>query len=198
MAIEYKIPLTSKRVDFILSGLDEAHNETAVIVELKQWTTVEATPKDAIVETFVGGGKAGAAAPFVPGLDLRLPDPGLQRDRPAGADQPATLRLPAQLRQRRGHQRPALPPAHRAGAGFLKADAEKLQAFLSRYIRYGDRSQILYRIDNGKLKPSKNLADHLLSLLQGNKEFHWSTTRNSCSRKRWNWPTRPASAASRC
>ena len=41
---------------------------------------------------------------------------------------------------------------------FLKPDAEKLQAFIARHIKYGDKSQILYRIDNGKLKPSKNLA----------------------------------------
>jgi len=54
---------------------------------------------------------------------------------------------------------------------FLKSDAKLLQGFLKRYIRYGDNSEILYRIDNGKLKPSKNLADHLLSLIQGNREF---------------------------
>ena len=57
VAVEYKIPLTSKRVDFILSGLDEAQQETVIIVELKQWTTVEPTIKDAVVETFVAGGK---------------------------------------------------------------------------------------------------------------------------------------------
>ena len=34
---------------------------------------------------------------------------------------------------------------------FLKADAAKLQDFLNRYIKYGDTSRILYRIDNGKL-----------------------------------------------
>ena len=54
---------------------------------------------------------------------------------------------------------------------FLKSDTEKLQEFLSTHIRYGDRSKILYRIDNGKLKPSKSLADNLVSLLLGNREF---------------------------
>ncbi len=55
VAIEYTVPLTSKRVDFILTGQDADNRDTAVIVELKQWTDVRATAKDAIVETFVGG-----------------------------------------------------------------------------------------------------------------------------------------------
>ena len=29
----------------------------------------------------------------------------------------------------------------------------------------------MYRIENGKIKPSKALADHLASLLKGNREF---------------------------
>ncbi|MFO7287844.1 MAG: AAA family ATPase, partial [Gammaproteobacteria bacterium] len=53
VAIEYKIPLTSKRVDFILTGCDADGNENAVIVELKQWSEVEATGKDAVVVTVI-------------------------------------------------------------------------------------------------------------------------------------------------
>lgn len=55
VAIEYQVPLTSKRVDFILSGIDSKKRETAVIVELKQWSDVTETSKDAIVETYIGG-----------------------------------------------------------------------------------------------------------------------------------------------
>src|SRR5690606_8946148 len=54
VAIEYKVPLTSKRVDFILTGKDAEDCDTAVIVELKQWSDVKATVKDAVVETWVG------------------------------------------------------------------------------------------------------------------------------------------------
>ncbi|OGH56967.1 MAG: hypothetical protein A3G34_07085 [Candidatus Lindowbacteria bacterium RIFCSPLOWO2_12_FULL_62_27] len=38
-----KIPQTSKRIDFIIIRKDRSRNDTAVIVELKQWTDVEAT-----------------------------------------------------------------------------------------------------------------------------------------------------------
>ena len=35
--IEYKIPLTNFRVDFVIAGTDAQGNKNFVIVELKQW-----------------------------------------------------------------------------------------------------------------------------------------------------------------
>src|SRR5690606_8858898 len=57
VAIEYRIPLTAKCVDFILTGCDADGNENAVIVELKQWSEVEATGKDAGVATVINGAR---------------------------------------------------------------------------------------------------------------------------------------------
>ena len=37
MAIEYQIPLTAKRIDFIISGLNAKKKEQIIIIELKQW-----------------------------------------------------------------------------------------------------------------------------------------------------------------
>ncbi len=54
---------------------------------------------------------------------------------------------------------------------FLKNDAKKLRDFIKMHVRYGDKDQIMYRIDHGRIKPSKNLADHLASMLRGNQEF---------------------------
>ena len=42
VAIEYQIPLTSKRVDFMLGGNDGS-NDNVVIIELKQWESCQAT-----------------------------------------------------------------------------------------------------------------------------------------------------------
>ena len=41
VAIEYNIPHTSKRVDFIILGSDEMGKDNIVIVELKQWSKAE-------------------------------------------------------------------------------------------------------------------------------------------------------------
>ena len=54
VSIEYVLPLTSKRIDFILTGKDEEKRETAVIIELKQWSEVKKTSKDGIVKNLFG------------------------------------------------------------------------------------------------------------------------------------------------
>ena len=57
VAIEFTIPTTSKRVDFILSGLNQFHDDSVVIIELKQWEWAEKVDgKDGIVRTILGGG----------------------------------------------------------------------------------------------------------------------------------------------
>jgi uncharacterized protein len=55
VAIEFNIPQTGKRVDYIVTGTRGDGQRTAVIVELKQWSDAKSTTMDAIVSTFVGG-----------------------------------------------------------------------------------------------------------------------------------------------
>src|SRR5574344_896730 len=55
VAIEFNIPTTSKRIDFILSGRDNNKKDSVIIIELKQWETCTAVEgKDAIVSTYTG------------------------------------------------------------------------------------------------------------------------------------------------
>ena len=51
VAIEYSIPRTKNRIDFVITGQDEHCQEIVVIIELKQWTDIQVTEKDAIVLT---------------------------------------------------------------------------------------------------------------------------------------------------
>ncbi len=44
--IEYQIPQTSKRIDFILTGKDESDTDHALIIELKQWEKAQITEKE--------------------------------------------------------------------------------------------------------------------------------------------------------
>jgi DUF2075 family protein len=56
---------------------------------------------------------------------------------------------------------------------FLEGDEEKekLQAFIKRFVKHGDKKRLMYRIDHSRIKPSKALADSLASMLKGNQEF---------------------------
>ena len=64
IAVEFNIPLTSKRIDFIISGRDATKRDSVVIVELKQWDKCLAVSgKDGIVNTFVGGANRNVTHP---------------------------------------------------------------------------------------------------------------------------------------
>jgi len=62
VAIEYQIPLTSKRVDFMVGGSDGIR-DNVVIVELKQWEKCQATSRENVVNAFTGGANRDVAHP---------------------------------------------------------------------------------------------------------------------------------------
>src|SRR5699024_9790881 len=42
---------------------------------------------------------------------------------------------------------------------------------IKQYVRKGDRNQLIYQIEHGRIRPSKSLQDSLSSMLKGNEEF---------------------------
>lgn len=57
VAIEYNIPQTAKRVDFMISGYNEDDKPGMVIVELKQWSELKKVEDtNTLVESVVGHG----------------------------------------------------------------------------------------------------------------------------------------------
>lgn len=50
IAIEYKIPTTSKRVDFLISGKDENDKSNLIVIELKQWESAYKTEKNILLK----------------------------------------------------------------------------------------------------------------------------------------------------
>lgn len=171
VAIEYQVPLTSKRVDFLLAGTDSNSRENVVIVELKQWSEVSASNKDAIVETFLGGGKHEVTHPSYQAWTYAA----LIRDFNVEVQENDISLWPCAYLHNCSNPsevKSAFYSEHLSKAPlFIRSDVEELGKFLGRHVRQGDHSQTLRRIDEGRLRPSKNLADHLSSLLGGNPEF---------------------------
>jgi uncharacterized protein len=171
VAIEYRIPQTAKRVDFILTGLDGAGRRAAVIVELKQWREATATAKDGIVETFVGGAKREVEHPSYQAWSYAWYLRDYNEAVDAGGIELHACAYLHNLADAGALNAPFYDAYTAEAPLFARADAKRLQEFLRRYIHQGDRKQVLYQIDNGRIRPSKNLADHLASLLNGNREF---------------------------
>lgn len=171
VAIEYQIPLTAKRIDFIISGLNAKRKEQIIIIELKQWEEAEPTQKPGIVVTRFQHGKAETAHPsyqawsyayMLSNYNLTIQEHGveicpcayLHNYMPDGM-------INGQIYQDYVAKAPI----------FLKNDAARLQDYILRYVRYCSPEDIIWKIDNGKLRPSKQLADSLTSMLKGNDEF---------------------------
>ena len=54
---------------------------------------------------------------------------------------------------------------------YIKNEGNKLRNFIQRYVTKGPKRNLLYVIDNGRIRPSKALQDALGSMLKGNEEF---------------------------
>ena len=174
VAIEFTIPTTSKRIDFILTGLNQFRDDSAVIIELKQWDSAEKVDgKDGVVKTFLGGGIRETTHPSYQAWSYA----SLIKNFNQTVDEDEIALYPcAYLHNYDFSSDDPLKdaiyePYYSEAPLYGKRDVLKLREFIKKYVKYGDDSNILYRIDNGKIRPSKKLQDTLSSMLEGNKEF---------------------------
>lgn len=175
VAIEYNIPQTSKRVDFMILGRDHEMVDHVVIVELKQWAKVEKV-NDMFRHSIMS--------------DLRSHEPVAHPSYQAytykrllmnyggeSALQESSLNPCAYLHNMSDDYRNVLEDNIYSewtteAPVFLKSDVLKLRAFINRYITSKSMDDdLLYRIDYGRIKPTKSLQDSIDSMLCGNKEF---------------------------
>jgi DUF2075 family protein len=171
VTIECQIPQTSKRIDFILTGLDENRSSNAVIIELKQWSDAEPTSKDAVVKTFIGGGikevshpsyQAWSYADLLKNFNKSVEDNNIQLSPCAflhNCENSNALTLPFY------EQHIIKAPI------FFKRDVKSLANFIKQFVKYGDAKNIMEIIENGEIRPSKALANSIVALLNGKQEF---------------------------
>ncbi|ERW70412.1 hypothetical protein Q026_02467 [Pseudomonas aeruginosa BWHPSA013] len=173
LAIELHLPQSSKRIDFTLTGHGEAGEKNAVLVELKQWSSSKLSEKDAIVVTALGKGLNETVHPSYQAWSYASLLEGFNE---AVYERSIALRPCAYLHNyaRDGvidapHYQPYIDKAPLFLKG--KDELEQLRAFIRRYIHSGDNKAVLYELANGRIRPSKALADSLTGLLKGNPEF---------------------------
>lgn len=173
VAIEYRIPLTGKRIDFLIDGKDEQGHKNVVIVELKQWETSEPTSRCDIVRTYTGGRYQEVAHPSYQAYSYAKTIEGFNV---AVTEENINLIPCAYLHNYKEELRRNIDGTYYAEAVstapiFLAADTVKLRTFIKKYIHTRAGKDLLMIIENGKLRPSKSLQDTLASMLKGNIEF---------------------------
>lgn len=174
IAIEYNIPQTSKRVDFIISGYGEKQDPNVVIIELKQWDKVESVDgQDAIVETYTGGAvrkvvhpsyQAWSYAAMIYDYNQNV-QMGNMVLHPCAYLHNYRKSNPEKLEQNQYKDYVDDAPM------FARGEVSKLRDFIKKSVKIGDNKQLLYDIDNGKIKPSKSLQNSIKSMIEGNQEF---------------------------
>lgn len=174
VAVEFILPQSSKRIDVILAGHADDGSRRLVVVELKQWSSVGATDRDAIV--LLRGGmrpdqarihpsyQAWSYTAFLEGFNEAIYDGGLQ------------LKPCAYLHNYAADgiiDSPQYQPYIERAPLFLKGDEDrkKLREFIKQHIRHGRGRQVLFDLERGRMRPSKALADVVGKLLKGNSEF---------------------------
>ena len=173
LAVEYQIPLTSKRVDFLIAGKDGAGTDNVVVVELKQWEDSGMTSRPDVVTAFTGGANRAVCHPSYQAYSYAKIIENFNEDVYRRNIQ---LRPCAYLHNYREENRPHIDNAlYREAVSvapvFLQDDVIKLRTFIKTYIKEKDGIDLLMKIDHGKLKPAKALQDSLVSMIRGNQEF---------------------------
>ena len=176
VAIEYQIPRTSKRVDFIIAGADSNDKSNVIIVELKQWEKVEKIDDEMLhsVKAFTGGAnrmvshpsyQAYSYAVFIRNSSEQVQDEDINIVPCAylhNYDEKYVSELNDEIYKVWYDEAPF----------FIKNQVLDLRNFIKKFInKKSNDGSLLYKIDNGRIKPSKSLQDCLVSLMKGNKEF---------------------------
>ena len=174
VAIEYQIPLTAKRVDFLIGGIDENNNNNIVVIELKQWENSNITSRPDIVIAFTGGANRAVCHPSYQAYSYAKIIENFNEDIYTNN---ISLIPCAFLHNYKEENRTNIDNDFYAEAIsyapiFLAEDVSKLRNFIKKYIKKKDDIDILMKIENGKLKPAKALQDSVASMLRGNEEFY--------------------------
>jgi DUF2075 family protein len=176
IAIEYNIPPTGCRIDFMMSGYNQSKSNV-VIIELKQWDKcTEVGKMDGIykVNTYTGGGLRDVNHPSYQAMTYA----NLIKDYNESVQIKGINIVPCAYLHNYYFEDDdtLLSKDYKEYVDkaplFGHNDVVNLRDFIKKYIESGDDGSILYEIDHGRIRPSKMLQDSLAKMLKGNKEFY--------------------------
>ena len=176
IAIEYNIPQTSKRIDFIIIGANEEGRENIVIVELKQWTKAEVVDDEMhyCVRTFVANDNRIVCHPsyqaysysrFISNYSQVIQDRGIE------------LVPCAYLHNYWPKYKQALSADIYkewivSAPFFISDETQKFNDFVKKYVtKKSPSGDLLYLIDHGRIRPTKSLQDALTTMIKGTPVF---------------------------
>lgn len=176
IAIEYNIPQTSKRVDFIIIGADEKNRENIVIVELKQWSKAEVVDDDMhfSVRTYVANDKRIVCHPSYQAYSYSR---FLNNYSQAIHDGNIHLIPCAYLHNYLAAYKSALSAEiykewYTTAPFFIMDEVQQFNEFVKEFVtKKSAHGDLLYQIENGRIRPTKSLQDALATMVRGTPVF---------------------------
>lgn len=171
--IEFGLPSTSMRIDFIVSGKDRNGKKNFIIIELKQWKEAQSTTaKDLVLTKYYGGNysthpsyQASSYKGFLSDYNENVYNSTLT---------PYSCAYLHNYQEKKPE--PLKDDVYKDtivdSPIYFKDDYEKLEAFIKQHVGIGNGKEILYEIEKGNIRPSKKLINHVTGLFKGNKEFY--------------------------
>lgn len=176
IAIEYNIPQTSKRVDFIIIGADTRDKENIVIVELKQWSKAEVVDDDMhfSVRTYVANDNRIVCHPSYQAYSYSR---FLANYSQAISERDIHLIPCAYLHNYLPTYKPALSAEiykewYTTAPFFIMDEVQQFTEFVKKYVtKKSAHGDLLYQIENGRIRPTKSLQDALANMVRGTPVF---------------------------
>ncbi|CUO53610.1 Uncharacterized conserved protein [[Eubacterium] contortum] len=174
IAIEYNIPYTSRRVDFLIFGYDSHNKGNVIIIELKQWGHLEAVNgRDGLVETYTGNAVRRVVHPSYQAWSYAM----LIQDYNQSVQNEGIRLFPCSYlhNYRRKSDDPLDAVQYmeylKEAPAFTRGQVKQFREFIKKQIVSGDNKNLIFHIDSGRIKPSKSLQDAIVNMLKGNQEF---------------------------
>jgi DUF2075 family protein len=171
IAVEYRINGRRQRIDFIMAGEDQLGTKNIVIVELKQWTTVEKSELRDCVRTAVGRGIRDVTHPSYQAWSYArqmmdfyevVQDSGIVVHPCAYVHNCDNKGVLESSNQAENIERAPL---------FLKGEHLDLRQHIAGIVHRGPGVDMLHEIDESRVRPGKQLVEALGSMMEGNEDF---------------------------
>lgn len=171
--LEYQLPLSSRRLDCMVTGHDGQGARNSVIVELKQWSDVEESNAEDCVTTWVAGRKKDI---LHPSRQVGQYEEYLRDMHSVFIQGDVQLRSCAFLHNLSYDPAGEIYASRHAGIldrypAFSGDQQEQLIAYMDRFLREGKGEPVLDMVLKSRYAPSKKLLEHTSRVIQDQKSY---------------------------
>jgi len=172
--LEFQLPQTSRRLDFLICGKNQFKRAHTVIIELKQWEECKHAEGDREVQTFVGGGLREVLHPSaqVGGYEMYLRDTHTA----FYGEDPIELEACSYLHNYHSFEGDVIfsdkfQSILNRNPVFTADDYDDFVEYLNTRMIAGDGLEVLREIEESEYRPSKKLMNHVGSIIKNKKEY---------------------------